>query len=167
MKTRIPTLSLMLLLATLAVPARAADDAYTAMTEHYETVRLALLDDTLDGVAEGARAIEATARELSGHFSPDRAGVPPEAAGEARDLLLEITERARALAGATDLDTAREALGELTRPLVRYRKLIGATDVRVAYCPMAKKSWLQKDETEIGNPYYGQEMPGCGDFVGK
>lgn len=167
MKTRIPSLIVVIALATLAVPARAADDAYAAMTEHYETVRLALLDDTLDGVAEGARAIEATARELAADFEADAAGVPAGAAGEARDLLPEITERAQALAGAQDLDAAREALGELTKPLVRYRKLTGATDVRVAYCPMAKKSWLQKDETEIGNPYYGQEMPGCGDFVGN
>lgn len=167
MKTRIPIMSLMLLLATLATPALAADDAYTAMTEHYETVRLALLDDTLDGLAEGARAIEATARELSGHFSPERAGVPAEAAEDARALLPEIAARAEALAQVPDLEAAREALGELTKPLVRYRKLAGATDVQVAYCPMAKKSWLQKDETEIGNPYYGQEMPGCGDFVGN
>lgn len=170
MKTEIPTLTLavaLVALAVIAVPARAADDAYTAMTGHYEAVRLALLNDTLDGAAEGARSIETSARALAKEFSSEQAGVPAEAAENARALLPEIAERASALAAAEDLDTAREALGELTKPLVRYRKLTGDSEVQVAYCPMLKKSWLQKELDEIGNPYYGQEMPGCGDFVGN
>jgi hypothetical protein len=35
--------------------------------------------------------------------------------------------------------------------------------VRTAYCPMAKKSWLQKGDT-LANPYYGTSMPTCGEF---
>ena len=34
-------------------------------------------------------------------------------------------------------------------------------DVRVAYCPMVQKYWLQKGET-IRNPFYGKEMSDCG-----
>jgi len=37
---------------------------------------------------------------------------------------------------------------------------IGA-DVKVAYCPMARKYWLQKGEA-IKNPFYGQSMSDCG-----
>ncbi len=48
---------------------------------------------------------------------------------------------------------------------VRYRQLAGDTTTAVAYCPMAKKPWLQKEGEAIGNPYYGQKMPGCGSFV--
>jgi hypothetical protein len=36
--------------------------------------------------------------------------------------------------------------------------------VKVAYCPMARKSWLQKSGT-IQNPYYGTAMSDCGRFV--
>jgi hypothetical protein len=36
-------------------------------------------------------------------------------------------------------------------------------DVKEAYCPMVKKSWLQKDGS-IRNPYYGPAMPTCGEF---
>ena len=36
----------------------------------------------------------------------------------------------------------------------------------VAWCSMSKKSWLQP-AGEIGNPYYGKEMPRCGEVVGK
>jgi len=154
-------------LAAAAVPAHAADGAFATMTRHYETVRLALLNDTLDGVAESARAIEITARELAADFDPELAGVPAESAEDAAALLPDVAETAQALAAADDLKAARDALGELTKPLVRYQKLTGATDVLVAYCPMAKKAWLQKDDETIGNPYYGQKMPGCGSFVGN
>ncbi len=43
----------------------------------------------------------------------------------------------------------------------------GDAATTVAYCPMAKKAWLQKEGEAIGNPYYGQEMPRCGSFVAK
>jgi hypothetical protein len=33
--------------------------------------------------------------------------------------------------------------------------------LELAYCPMVKRSWLQKG-TEIRNPYYGSAMLGCG-----
>ena len=157
-------------LAAVAVPSGAAETsahaAMTAMIDRYEAVRTALLNDTLDGVAESARGIETTARELAAGFDPEAAGVPAASAENVAALLPEIAEAAHALAAAEDLRAAREALGELTKPLVRYHKLTGATDVQVAYCPMVKKAWLQKDDETIGNPYYGQEMPGCGSFVG-
>lgn len=159
-------LAVLAALAAVAVPAHAADDAFTTMAGHYETVRLALLNDTLDGVTESARAIETTARELAADFDAATAGVSADSAADAAALLPEIAEQARALAAAEDLEAAREALGELTKPLVRYHKLTGATDVQVAFCPMVNKTWLQKDDETIGNPYFGQKMPGCGSFIG-
>jgi RND family efflux transporter MFP subunit len=35
----------------------------------------------------------------------------------------------------------------------------------VAHCPMAKADWLQTSKT-INNPYYGQDMLGCGEITG-
>jgi hypothetical protein len=35
------------------------------------------------------------------------------------------------------------------------------SDVKVAYCPMVQKYWLQKGET-IQNPFYGKAMSDCG-----
>ena len=35
--------------------------------------------------------------------------------------------------------------------------------MRLAYCPMVNKPWLQKDK-EIRNPYYGAAMLTCGSF---
>jgi Cu(I)/Ag(I) efflux system membrane fusion protein len=39
------------------------------------------------------------------------------------------------------------------------RAVAGA--VRVAYCPMAKATWIQT-EPDIANPYFGAAMPTCG-----
>jgi len=165
LKMKSLSLAAVAVLVAVAVPVHAADDAFATMTGDYETIRLALLNDTLDGVAASARAIETTARELAADFDAEAAGVPAESAEDAAALLPEIAETAGDLAAAGDLESARDALGELTEPLVRYLKLTGATDVVVAYCPMVAKSWLQKkDDETIGNPYYGQEMPGCGFF---
>jgi hypothetical protein len=36
-------------------------------------------------------------------------------------------------------------------------------DLKVAYCSMSGKSWLQKGK-EILNPYYGTAMASCGEF---
>jgi hypothetical protein len=35
--------------------------------------------------------------------------------------------------------------------------------VRQAWCPMAMKPWVQRGSM-IANPYYGKEMPTCGEF---
>ena len=44
-----------------------------------------------------------------------------------------------------------------------HTNALGA-DVKVAYCPMLRKHWLQRPGT-IQNPYYGPQMPDCGRFV--
>jgi len=151
-------LAVALIAGLLASPAaRAADETpFTEMAEHYEAIWRSLAGDTVDDVAEHARAIAQIAQEAN-HPAAARGAVP------------EIIEHARALtqkAAAADLDAAREAFGELTKPLVRYRKAVGAERLKVAYCPMANKAWLQP-EGEIGNPYYGSEMLTCGSFIGS
>ncbi len=65
--------------------------------------------------------------------------------------------RRRALEAASDLEAAREAFGPLTDAVMAAGKAEGWKDVegvRLAFCPMVKQSWLQKDE-QIRNPYYG------------
>jgi hypothetical protein len=41
--------------------------------------------------------------------------------------------------------------------------LVPPAGVKVAFCPMARKPWLQADAT-IVNPYYGKDMVTCGSF---
>lgn len=76
--------------------------------------------------------------------------------------LMMISNR---ISAAADLKTAREAFGELSAVLIRWAgKGTGGKTIYIAYCPMAKKSWLQEGE-EIANPFYGSSMPRCGEIT--
>lgn len=153
------------LLAALSVSvASASESGLSAIFSDYETARLALLEDSLDGVHEPARTIRRELEALRADFSAERAGVPADKAEEVEALLPEAEAAARQLEEATELAPARDAFYALTKPLVRWRQAAG-NGPAIAYCPMEKRSWLQDEEEEIGNPYYGQQMPSCGEIV--
>jgi hypothetical protein len=69
---------------------------------------------------------------------------------------------AKAVEGATDLEAARKAFGPLSDAVIAATKgQLG--DAKIAFCPMVKGSWIQK-EASIKNPYYGASMLTCGEF---
>jgi hypothetical protein len=141
----------LVLLAGAAVPALAAPPApaaggFNAVLPHYEAVRKELLADSLKGVATHAEEI--------------RKRAPQDALGK------EIAAAAGQLAAAKDLQTARDAFHALSEPMVRWHETAGGKETVVAYCPMAKRSWLQP-KGEIGNPYYGPSMATRGTVVSK
>ncbi len=77
-----------------------------------------------------------------------------------------MVKAAKTVGDAPDLKAAREAFGGLSDAVVAGAKADGwkdLGDVKLAYCPMVRRSWLQKDE-KISNPYYGAAMPTCGEF---
>jgi protein SCO1/2 len=78
-----------------------------------------------------------------------------------------ILSPAIVLERSSDLASARTAFGRLGDALLVSIKAsnMPLTDgVQVAYCPMAKKYWLQKG-AEVRNPFYGQSMLDCGRIV--
>lgn len=166
MKIKIVSTSLMLLLVggMLAAGASETTNAFREVSEHYEAVRLSLVKDTMADVAEHAKAIEHRMHELAKAFDAHDAGVPADKSAECEALLPEISSAAAHLAGTEDLEQAREALFELSKPMGRYRKLAGIEGTMVVFCSMAKKAWIQP-HGEIGNPYLGQEMPSCGEMI--
>lgn len=129
-------------LAALAVPASAA--VADGLAAPYLHIQVALANDSTDGVAEAARAIAAEA-----------AGMGEQAAA--------IGAAAEALADTTDLQSARDAFGPLSDALIVYARDIGFGELRLAYCPMVDKEWLQAT-SEIRNPFYGSMMLTCGEF---
>lgn len=139
-----------------AVPAGASSsEVFDAIMKPYEELRLTLVDDAVDGVAELAESIR------------EEADAASETDEEARALLPKVVTFADDLAAGGDLATAREAFYELSKVLVQYRsKLTGDDLPYVLYCPMAKKSWLQL-EKKVGNPYEGKSMETCGNVVGQ
>jgi hypothetical protein len=77
-----------------------------------------------------------------------------------------IVAAAQTLEQAPDLRKAREAFGKLSTAVIDAAKAAGGKDLdglKLAYCPMARNSWLQKEE-RLRNPYYGSLMLECGEF---
>ena len=160
-------MSLILVLAIVVGGPLSAAGATTFDTVmgHYEPIRLALLEDSMDGVNDHGKAIAAELKSLEADFSPERTGTSGEVVAVVEDALDEMIVAAETLASAPSLEAARDGIYALTKPLVRWRQGVAADNrPAVAYCPMRKRSWLQPDG-KIGNPYGG--MPGCGSIVSK
>ena len=118
-----------------------------SIVDPYLKIQEALADDSLDGVKANAGNIATAASSL---------GAPA----------MKIDTSALQLASATELDDARVKFGALSGAIDTYMaglKLKAPEGVRVAFCPMAEKPWLQQGAT-ISNPYYGKSMSTCGSF---
>jgi hypothetical protein len=130
-----------------AAVSAAAAELPKALVDPYLQVQAALASDKFEPVAMNAKAIGAVAATL----------------GKDAEVLAST---AKTLEAAKDIAAARTAFGDVSAALVAYaektKSELGA-DVRVAYCPMVNKPWLQKDK-EIKNPYYGTSMLSCGSF---
>ncbi len=129
-----------------AIPRAAAASGSTALINAALAVHAALAHDTMVGVTAQA----ATLREMA------TAANDPAVATAAADLARQTT-----------LADARRAFGAVSDALVVYARShadVRAAGVRVAYCPMLRKSWLQKDGP-VQNPYYGNRMLACGELT--
>jgi protein SCO1/2 len=125
-------------------PRPAAVSRSIAVTDAALALHAALARDTMVGVSVQAEALReaATAAHL------------PAVSAAAADLARQTT-----------IADARRAFGTLSEALVAYARShtqVRAAGVRIAYCPMVRKSWLQKDGP-VQNPYYGSRMSGCGE----
>jgi hypothetical protein len=118
-----------------------------AIIEPYLKIEAALANDSIDEVKANAGNIATATTAL---------GAPA----------MRIDTAAVQLASVGDLAAAREKFGALSDAIVTYMDGLHITPpegVRVAYCPMAKKPWLQEGST-LANPYDGSAMPTCGSF---
>ncbi len=73
---------------------------------------------------------------------------------------------ARHIAEVQKIEHQREHFANLSNNMYSLAKSIRLSDQPVYrdYCPMKKAYWLSADK-EIKNPYYGSEMPDCGDIT--
>ena len=124
-----------------------ADELTPAIVDPAVAIQNSLVKDSMASVQANAAIIEEQAGKL---------GAPGA----------KMAEAAKQLKATTKLADARTAFGNLNDAIVQYmeaNKLTTAKGIRVAYCPMVNKPWLQRDGA-IQNPYYGTEMPTCGSF---
>jgi protein SCO1/2 len=128
-----------------AVPPVALSPPTPALIDSYLQIQQSLSSDRLTGVKAAARRIVAEADKVGTKAATIRSAAAP-------------------LEQAADLRTARAGFASLSDALISYVKESNASlgdEVRVAYCPMLQKYWLQKG-TAIRNPYYGTRMLECG-----
>jgi Protein of unknown function (DUF3347) len=131
-----------LILALILTSVTAPAGLPTSVTEPYLRIQDTLARDRTDGLKADALAIAAAAKELA----------------EAE----KIVDPAKQLAEAKDIEVARKAFGVLSEELIKRTGKSG-DDLKIAYCPMAGKRWLQKG-TSIRNPYLGNSMLTCGEI---
>ena len=138
---------LLTIVFVLAGAAIQGSESLKAIVSAYLTIQSQLAADKIDGIKAPARSIAAQATAMGG----------PGA---------DIAKAAATLENATDIERARDAFSALTEAVMAVGKAEGWKDVegvRLAFCPMVNRSWLQKEE-RIQNPYYGKSMLTCGTF---
>ncbi len=131
---------------SMFVTVAAAAELPKPLVDAYLQVQTGLTNDKIDNLASNAKAIETAATALGADAAA-------------------VVEGAKKLGAAKDLAAARTAFGEMSEALVTYvdKSKTSLGDLQVAFCPMVRKPWLQK-EKDIRNPYYGTEMLTCGSF---
>jgi len=118
-----------------------------SVVDPYLKIHAALSDDTVEGVRAAAGDLATAATAL---------GAPA----------MKIDTAALQLASATELEDARTKFGVLSEAIEAYMNGLHLTPpagVKMAFCPMVLKPWLQAEAT-ITNPYYGKDMLTCGNF---
>lgn len=113
----------------------------------YLKIQSALADDSTEGIRANAGDIATAATAL---------GAPA----------VKIDTAAVQVASAGTLEDARAKFGVLSESIDAYMSGLQLTPpegVKVAFCPMAAKPWLQEGSS-ISNPYYGKAMLSCGSF---
>ena len=111
----------------------------------YEAIRQGLLKNSLKDVQSNAKALSTAATEAKNDT---------------------IAKAADSVATSADLKQARETFGVLSEEMVKLRAETSGDKPSVAYCPMAKKKWLQSKKEEIANPYE-PAMRECGMWITK
>ena len=136
-------------LVAVAAPAAAtfqASDAMKAIVGSYLEIHARLAADKTDGITASAANIAKTASAMG-----ERGAA--------------IAKAAKAVEDAGDLKAARDAFGPLSEAVIAAAQAEGmqGLGVKQAFCPMVKRSWLQKED-KIRNPYYGTSMLECGEI---
>jgi hypothetical protein len=114
--------------------------------DNYIKVQASLAQDSIQGLSGAGTAMAKAIEADSQHALPAK-----------------VARQAQALGQSKDLDAARAAFKSLSDTLIDFVKTQQAATgtYHIAYCPMAKASWLQTGTT-VMNPYFGKAMTHCG-----
>lgn len=145
---------LALLTVSACAPAPATDktpkagaEMSRAVLDPYLKIQAALAGDSMEGVKANAGNVADAATAL---------GAPA----------MKIDTAALNMTTVIEIADAREKFGALSEAIDKYMtglKLVPPAGVKVAFCPMVQKPWMQA-EADLRNPYYGKDMLTCGNF---
>jgi len=134
------------------------DEGMKPILKQYLKIQLALASDSTEGVKEAAGKIKILAKKLN------PASVTGEHASHFKNIPKNLVNAATSIEKSKDIDSTREHFKKLSQPMAMWAGMSKPSGVDVAYCPMAKSSWLQ-EKGSIKNPYYGKKMLTCGEVV--
>jgi hypothetical protein len=136
--------SLVLIFVLCTAPLFAS--GYEQILDQYFQVGASLTKDSLPDAQKAAQAMNKS--------------VPANDSAHQKELS-DLAKQAQALSSAKDLTEARKVFADMTGPM---KQLTSSTKLEAHefYCPMVKKSWLQKSD-KVQNPYLGKSMPTCGE----
>jgi hypothetical protein len=130
------------------VACEAEPTALTPLFENYLALQTALASDNLQDAARAAKQMQTS--------------VPQKGKDEKMtDQLSKVSLLAGNISAAKDLEQARKTFGEMSVLMIALKPESGVK-VSEYFCPMVKKSWLQKGD-KVQNPYFGKQMIGCGE----
>jgi hypothetical protein len=158
-RSTLAAVAIVVAVTTACMPAPGTDKTPAAGTsmsravmDPYLKIQASLADDSIDGVRANAGMIATAATAL---------GAP---AMKIDTTALQLSASAEAV--TLDMADVRDKFGMLSEAIDTYMtglKLTPPEGVKVAFCPMAHRPWLQEGDT-LANPYYGKSMPTCGSF---
>jgi Cu(I)/Ag(I) efflux system membrane fusion protein len=134
------------------------DEGMQPILSEYLKIADSLASDKTEGVVNAAKKIEG----LAGSLSPSLA--TGEHAAHYASIPGKISEGAKKMIAAKDIESLRAAFADLSKPMVMWTSMSKPSGINVIYCAMKPGSWLQKG-AEIHNPYYGAAMPTCGEII--
>jgi hypothetical protein len=151
-----------LVIASTDHPVFAGSEQFDAKMQpilaEYLKITGSLASDKTDGVNDAAKKIESLAGGISS------SSVTGEHAAHYASIPGKISDSAKKMAAAKDIESIRAAFADLSKPMVMWASMSKPSGINVIYCSMKPGSWLQKG-AEIHNPYYGAAMPTCGEII--
>lgn len=131
------------------------------LVSHYLSLKNALTNDNGADAASAAKELNTAIVKL------DASGLTPEQKKVFDDVKDDIKEHSEHIgANGSNIAHQREHFDLLSNDMIDLVKATGSTQTLYKdFCPMYNNkkgaSWLSETK-EIKNPYYGQEMPKCG-----
>lgn len=128
--------------------ASAATAGLDAVFQNYFATQTALANDSLKDATAAAKNLTTS--------------VPPKGKDQKmNEHLATIRTLSERISAAKSLDQARKPFEELSTIVIAL-KTENKVQASEYFCPMVKKSWLQKGD-KVQNPYLGKSMQECGE----